>query len=112
VYRGLQDTATPFYATLAANALNVVLGWAFIFGLGLGVKGAAAATVIAQVSAADMGSVSVSGESLTQCATLKASELCKTQGLLLWCCQPGRRSAGCLQPLLIKCNRWLQCACQ
>jgi Na+-driven multidrug efflux pump len=51
VYRGLQDTATPFYATLAANALNVVLGWAFIFGLGLGVKGAAAATVTAQVSA-------------------------------------------------------------
>jgi hypothetical protein len=62
VYRGLQDTATPFYATLAANALNVVLGWAFIFGLGLGVKGAAAATVIAQVSAADTAWVSVSGE--------------------------------------------------
>jgi Na+-driven multidrug efflux pump len=49
VYRGLQDTRTPFVATLAANALNVVLGWAFIFGLGLGVKGAAAATVTAQV---------------------------------------------------------------
>jgi Na+-driven multidrug efflux pump len=50
VYRGLADTRTPFYATLAANALNVVLGWAFIFGLGLGVKGAALATVTAQVS--------------------------------------------------------------
>lgn len=51
MYRGLQDTRTPFYATLAANVLNVGLGWAFIFGLGLGVKGAAAATVLAQVSA-------------------------------------------------------------
>ncbi|KAF6252887.1 hypothetical protein COO60DRAFT_491198 [Scenedesmus sp. NREL 46B-D3] len=49
VYRGLQDTRTPFYATIAANALNVVLGWAFIFGLGLGVKGAALATVTAQL---------------------------------------------------------------
>lgn len=49
VYRGLQDTRTPFYATVAANALNVVLGWCFIFGLHLGVRGAALATVTAQV---------------------------------------------------------------
>jgi hypothetical protein len=49
VYRGLQDTRTPFYATLAANVLNVVLGWLFIFGLGLGVRGAALGTVCAQV---------------------------------------------------------------
>lgn len=51
VYRGLQDTTTPFYATVAANGLNVVLGWAFIFVLHLGVRGAAIATVTAQVSA-------------------------------------------------------------
>lgn len=49
VYRGLQDTKTPFYATVAANALNIVLGWTFIFGLQLGVRGAAMATVTAQV---------------------------------------------------------------
>jgi Na+-driven multidrug efflux pump len=37
-------------ATLAANGLNVVLGFALIFGAGLGVRGAAIATVVSQVS--------------------------------------------------------------
>jgi Na+-driven multidrug efflux pump len=38
VYRGLSDTRTPFYATLASNALNVVLGYGLIFSAGLGIR--------------------------------------------------------------------------
>lgn len=49
VYRGLQDTRTPFYATVAASAFNVVLGALLIFAAGLGVRGAALATVMSQV---------------------------------------------------------------
>jgi hypothetical protein len=51
VYRGLQDTRTPLYATLASNALNVVLNGVLIFGCGLGVKGAALGTTLSQVRA-------------------------------------------------------------
>ncbi|MFP5331452.1 MAG: MATE family efflux transporter [Acidimicrobiia bacterium] len=47
-YRGFKDTRTPLYVTLAVNGLNVVLDWWFIFGLGLGLEGAALATVAAQ----------------------------------------------------------------
>jgi MATE family multidrug resistance protein len=47
-YRGFKDTRTPLYVTLAVNGLNVVLDWYFIFGLELGLEGAALATVLAQ----------------------------------------------------------------
>ncbi len=47
-YRGFKNTKTPLYVTLAVNALNVVLDWYFIFGLGWGLEGAALATVAAQ----------------------------------------------------------------
>lgn len=47
-YRGFKDTRTPLYVTLAVNGLNAVLDWWFIFGLGLGLEGAALATVAAQ----------------------------------------------------------------
>ncbi|MDX1449349.1 MAG: MATE family efflux transporter [Acidimicrobiia bacterium] len=47
-YRGFKDTRTPLYVTVAVNGLNVVLDWWFIFGLGLGLEGAALATVAAQ----------------------------------------------------------------
>ena len=42
--RGLGDVRTPLVATVASNALNVGLDALFIFGMGLGVSGAAAAT--------------------------------------------------------------------
>jgi len=48
VYRGLQDTQTPFKIALFANALNALLDPLFIFGLGLGLAGAAVASVLAQ----------------------------------------------------------------
>ena len=48
VYRGLQDTQTPFKIALFANVLNALLDPLFIFGFGLGLAGAAAASVLAQ----------------------------------------------------------------
>eukprot|EP00249_Psilotum_nudum_P013537 c24385_g1_i1 orf=167-2071(+) len=48
VFRGFKDTKTPLYATMAGNTLNILLGPILIFFLGLGVSGAAIATVISQ----------------------------------------------------------------
>ncbi|GLC67114.1 hypothetical protein PLESTF_000516800 [Pleodorina starrii] len=48
VFRGLQDTRTPFAATLLSSALNVALAPLLIFGARLGAAGAAAATVASQ----------------------------------------------------------------
>ncbi|KAI8469991.1 MAG: hypothetical protein J3K34DRAFT_521778 [Monoraphidium minutum] len=48
-FRGLQDTRTPFFATLLTNALNIGLDYYLIFVVGLGVKGAALATIAAQL---------------------------------------------------------------
>lgn len=47
-FRGLHDTVTPLYVTLALNAVNLVLDPLLIFGLDLGIAGAAYATVAAQ----------------------------------------------------------------
>ncbi|CAL0304409.1 unnamed protein product [Lupinus luteus] len=47
-FRGFMDTKTPLYAVGAGNFLNVVLDPILIFGFGLGVRGAAVATVISE----------------------------------------------------------------
>lgn len=47
-YRGFKNTRTPLYVTVAVNGLNALLDWWFIFGLDLGLEGAALATVAAQ----------------------------------------------------------------
>lgn len=53
VYRGHQDTRTPLYVAVLMNVVNLVVDPIFIFGLGMGIAGAAWATVLAQsVSAA------------------------------------------------------------
>ncbi len=49
VFRGLQDTRTPLVASLAATAINVLLALLLIFTAGLGIRGAAAAQVLAVV---------------------------------------------------------------
>lgn len=52
IYRGHSDTKTPLYVAIGMNLINLVLDPILIFGVGLGVEGAAWATVIAQVFAA------------------------------------------------------------
>lgn len=47
-YRGHQDTRTPFLVTLGMNGVNLALDPILIFGLDMGVAGAAWATVVAQ----------------------------------------------------------------
>lgn len=52
IFRGLQDMRTPLVVTTIVNALNVLLDWVLIFGIGpfpaLGVAGAAIATITSQ----------------------------------------------------------------
>ncbi|MBT3315936.1 MAG: MATE family efflux transporter [Anaerolineae bacterium] len=52
VLRGLQDMRTPLYIALGVNALNILLDWIFIFGIGIfpemGVPGSALASTISQ----------------------------------------------------------------
>lgn len=48
---GIGDSRTPMVAVVVANIVNIVLDYVFIFGLDLGVEGAAWATVIGNVSA-------------------------------------------------------------
>lgn len=48
VFRGLKDTKTPLYATVAGDAINIVLDPVFMFVFQYGVRGAAIAHVISQ----------------------------------------------------------------
>lgn len=44
--RATKDTRTPMVISIIENILNVVLNWTFIYGLSMGVKGAAIASAI------------------------------------------------------------------
>lgn len=46
--RGLQDTRTPLYVAVGANIVNVVLNYTLVYGLDMGIGGAALGTVVAQ----------------------------------------------------------------
>jgi putative MATE family efflux protein len=48
ILRGLQDTRTPLYVAVAGNLLNVALNIALVYGAGLGIKGSAIGTDLAQ----------------------------------------------------------------
>ncbi len=48
IFRGWQDTRTPFLVAIGLNAINLVLDPILIFGVGWGLRGAAIATVVAQ----------------------------------------------------------------
>jgi putative MATE family efflux protein len=52
ILRGLQDTRTPLYAAVGGNLLNVVLNVVLVYGLDLGIAGAAIGTDLAQVAMA------------------------------------------------------------
>jgi putative MATE family efflux protein len=47
-FRGFHDTRTPLGVTLGVNVINLVLDPVLIFGLDMGLEGAATATVVAQ----------------------------------------------------------------
>ncbi len=47
-FRGYQDTRTPLLVALGVNLINLVLDPVLIFAAGLGIEGAALATVVAQ----------------------------------------------------------------
>lgn len=51
ILRALGDSKTPLYAMLAASATNIALDLLFVLAFNWGVRGAAAATVLAQVLA-------------------------------------------------------------
>ncbi|MGA8847447.1 MAG: MATE family efflux transporter [Nocardioides sp.] len=52
VLRGLQDTRTPLVVAVVGNLLNIVLNVTLVYGVGLGIAGAALGSVIAQVLSA------------------------------------------------------------
>ena len=52
VLRGFQDTRTPLVATVIAFSVNLVLDLVLVLGLGWGIRGSAAATLICQVGLA------------------------------------------------------------
>lgn len=52
VLRGLQDTRTPLYVAVGGAVLNVALNVLLVYGVGLGIAGAAIGTVIAQTGMA------------------------------------------------------------
>lgn len=47
---GMQNSRFPMYISIIINVINVILGFWFTLGMGLGIKGVAWATVIAQYS--------------------------------------------------------------
>ena len=51
-FRGMKDTTTPLWVTVAVNGVNAVLSWALIYPAGLGIAGAAWGTLIAQTAGA------------------------------------------------------------
>lgn len=52
VLRGLQDTTTPLKVAIATNLANIALNWVLVYGVGLGIRGSAIGTLIAQTGAA------------------------------------------------------------
>ncbi|MBW9207759.1 MATE family efflux transporter [Mumia sp. zg.B17] len=49
VLRGLQDLKTPLYTVIVANVVNVILNLVLVYGLDMGIRGAAIGTTVAQL---------------------------------------------------------------
>jgi putative MATE family efflux protein len=71
ILRGLQDTRTPLYAAVGGNLLNVILNVALVYGLGLGIAGAAIGTVLAQLAMAGVLVVVVVRAALREGASMR-----------------------------------------
>ncbi|MDN5571517.1 MAG: MATE family efflux transporter [Propionibacteriaceae bacterium] len=54
VLRGLQDTRTPLKVAVALNLTNIALNVLFVYGLGLGIAGAAWGTLLSQAAASTL----------------------------------------------------------
>ncbi len=52
VLRGLQDTRTPLLVAVSSNLVNIGLNLVGVYGLGLGIRGSAVGTLLAQTAAA------------------------------------------------------------
>ena len=52
ILRGLQDTKTPLYVAVGGNLVNIVLNYALVYGLDLGIAGSAIGTDLAQLASA------------------------------------------------------------
>ncbi|WP_456278869.1 MATE family efflux transporter [Bacillus sp. AK128] len=64
------------------NVLNIILDFVFVLGLGMGVKGVAYATLIAEVSAVILGAVIVYMKNRDKLAHIKLSMLIDTEPIL------------------------------
>ncbi len=62
VLRGLQDTRTPLKVAVVTNLANIALNFVLVYGAGLGIRGSAIGTLVAQTGAAVViGAVVVRG---------------------------------------------------
>ncbi|WP_194793285.1 MATE family efflux transporter [Raineyella fluvialis] len=59
VLRGLQDTRTPLYVAIAVNLVNIALNLTLVYGVGLGIAGAAIGTAVSQWAGAAVLSATV-----------------------------------------------------
>ena len=59
---GMQNARATLYVTLLIGILNIVLDFAFVFGLGLDVRGVALASVISQYSGSGLAAFFIYGE--------------------------------------------------
>ena len=94
IYRGHSDTRTPLYVAIGMNVVNLVLDPILIFGMDMGVQGAAWATVVAQVFAAGWFLVLIFG---TQRHRLGTDRRAKGVGAL-----PIGRIVGAGWPMMIR----------
>ncbi len=81
-FRGMQDTRTPMFITIAINALNAMLDPILMFGADLGLPGAAGATVVAQWIGAGVFLVVLRNRGRSEGWTLEAVPLVSTRPLL------------------------------
>ena len=69
--RGVQDTRTTLYVAVGANVFNLILELIFVYALHAGISGSAWGTVCAQIAAAIVFLIIVTGQATRANATLR-----------------------------------------